>query len=170
MALQRWSPFRELDALRAEFDDLFDRMFGRRAAEPKLMGPAERPALESFTERDKFVVRADLPGVSPNDVEITLVDNVLTVRGSRREEREEKKRNYMLRETSYGTFERAITVPRGIKADDIKAKFADGVLEMTMPLPKEAAARKVPIEAAGTERKAVEAKAEKAESKARKTK
>jgi HSP20 family protein len=95
------------------------------------------------------VVRADLPGIDPKDVEITVTGDTLTIKGSREEQREEKDRNFVFKEVSYGSFERSIPLPAGVKADDIKPSYKDGVLELTAPAPKELAARKVPIEVDG---------------------
>lgn len=141
---QTWSPFREMEHFRREFDDVFDRFLGRtrRAAEPSL----NVPPIESYIEGDKIVIRADLPGVEPKDVEITVTGDVLTIKGSREDKTEKKERNFVCQEISYGTFERSITLPNGLKAEDIKASYKNGVLELTAPAPKEIASRKVAIE------------------------
>lgn len=150
MAFQLWSPTRGLDALRQEFGQLFEQMLGRRGGWPQLVTAGNGvPPIESFVEGDKLIVRADLPGVDPKNVKVTIANGMLTVSGSRRDEREEHKRNYALREVRYGSFERSISVPPGIEAEDVNAKFSNGVLELTMPLPKDAAPRKVTIEFAG---------------------
>ena len=79
-------------------------------------------------------------------MKITVTGDLLTIKGSREEQREEKQRNFVVKEVSYGSFERSITVPHGVKAEDIKASYKDGVLELTAPAPKEIAARKVTIQ------------------------
>jgi HSP20 family protein len=143
--LQVWSPFRELDLFKGGFDEMLDRFFGG-------WSPMERsamsPALESYIDGGNLVIRADLPGIDPKDVEVTVSGDVLTVRGKREQTHEEKNRNYLHREVSYGSFERSITLPEGVDADQIKASFKNGVLELTMPAPKEMAPRKVAIEVA----------------------
>lgn len=141
----QWNPFREMEHFRRDFDDLFDRFLGRGKKGPKEPGLFE-PAVESFIEGDQMIVRADLPGIDPKNVEITVTGDVLTIKGTREDKREEKERNFVFKEVSYGSFERSITLPAGVKADDIKASYKDGVLELTAPAPKELAARKVPIE------------------------
>ncbi len=141
--LQAWSPFRELERFRRDFDELFDRFFG--SAQPALT----RPAIESYVEDDRLVVRADLPGVDPKDVEVTVTGNILTIRGSRKSEKETKNRDYLHREVSYGTFERSLTLPEGVKAEEVKASFQNGVLELSIPVPQRLAARKIPVEIAG---------------------
>jgi HSP20 family protein len=143
--IQTWNPFREMEHFRRDFDDLFDRFLGRGKRGGKEAGATE-PAIESYIEGDKMVVRADLPGIDPKNVEITVTGDILTIKGSREDKREEKERNFVFKEVSYGSFERSITLPAGVKADDIKASYKDGVLELTAPAPKELAARKVSIE------------------------
>lgn len=146
--IQTWNPFREMEHFRRDFDELFDRFLGRGkrgAKEPAIL----EPAIESYIEDDKLVVRADLPGIDPKNVEITVTGDTLTIKGSREDKREEKERNFVFKEVGYGSFERSIKLPDGIKAEDIKASYKDGVLELTAPAPKELSARKVPIEVEG---------------------
>jgi HSP20 family protein len=149
--IQTWNPFREMENFRRDFDDLFDRFLGRGKRGTKATGAFE-PAVESYIEGDKIVVRADLPGIDPKNVEITVTGNILSIKGAREERHEEKERNFVFKEVSYGSFERSITLPAGIKTDDIKAAYKDGVLELTAPAPKELAARKVPIQVEETKK------------------
>jgi HSP20 family protein len=141
----QWNPFREMEHFRRDFDDLFDRFFGRRKRGGTEQAPVE-PAVESYIEAGKMVIRADLPGIDPKNVEISVTGDVLTIKGSREERSEQKERNFVVKEVSYGSFERSITLPQGVKAEDIKAAYKDGVLELTAPAPRETAARKVAIE------------------------
>ncbi len=153
--LERWRPFRELDRFRSEFDELLERFgvdrdwfcpsgeFLEREAMPA------RPAIEARIEEDKFIVRTDLPGIDPKDVDIKVAGGVLTIKGSREEKTEKKKASYLRREIRYGSFERAITLPEGIKAEDLKANYRDGVLELTAPMPKEAAPKEVKVQIEG---------------------
>ena len=144
--VQPWSPFRELDRFRRDFDDLFDRFLGGRLSrEPRAMAPS----VESYVDNGKLVVRADLPGIDPKDVEITAAGDQLTIRGKRERRDEQKSGDFIHREVSYGSFERTIKLPEGIKPDDIKAAYSNGVLELTAPLPEQARARKVPIQVEG---------------------
>jgi HSP20 family protein len=144
--LQTWSPFRQLERFRKEMDDLFDRFTGGEGDRAPWFPTSSSPALESFVEGDKMIIRADLPGIEPNDVEVTVSGDTLTLRGSRQAKFENKGRDYLHREVSYGSFERSITLPEGVKSDDVKASYRNGVLELTMPVPKELSPRKVPIE------------------------
>jgi HSP20 family protein len=142
-ALMPWRPFRELERLarRLEAPFRFFEDFEERGEEGFL------PAVESFVKNGNLVVRADVPGMEPKDIEVSILGNVLTVKGERRSEQEVKKEDYLRREVSYGSFERRMTLPEGTETDKVKATFKNGVLEITLPLAKEAVAKKVPIEA-----------------------
>jgi HSP20 family protein len=155
--LERWRPGRELDRFRSEFDDLLER-FGvdrdwfRFPLGRELFGDwqqSTRPAIDTRVEDGKFIVHADLPGIDPKDVDIKVVADVLTIKGSRQEKRESKKADYMRREIRYGSFERSIPLPEGIKAEDLKATYRDGVLELSAPIPKEAIPKEVKIQVEG---------------------
>jgi HSP20 family protein len=104
-----------------------------------------------------LVVRADVPGLEPKDIDISILGNVLTVKGERKSEQEVNQEDYLRREVSYGAFERRMTLPEGTAADKIRASFRNGVVEITVPLAKETVAKKVPVEA-GEEKKVEVAK------------
>ena len=146
-ALMPWRPFRDLERLTREMEERFPRFFSHRLSEEG--EAAYFPAIESYIHNGNLVVRADLPGINPKDVEITVLGNVLTVKGERKEKKEVKREDYIRREVSYGAFERRMTLPEGAATDRIKAQFRNGVMEVTMPVAKEMAARKVPIESEG---------------------
>jgi HSP20 family protein len=97
-----------------------------------------RPAIETRVEDGKYVARTDLTGIDPKDVDIKVVGDVLTIKGSREEKQERKKADFFRREIRYGSFERSISLPEGIKAEDLKATYRDGVLELSAPMPKKA--------------------------------
>jgi HSP20 family protein len=157
MALpEKWRPSRELARFRNEFDDLlerfgfdrdwFGRFPGRNLFTDWQTGGAMHPAIESRVEDGKFIVRTDLPGIDPKNVDIKVVGDMLTIKGSRDEKSETRKADYLHREIRYGSFERSISLPEGIKADDLKATYHDGVLELTAPMPKEAIPKEVKIQ------------------------
>lgn len=139
-----WQGFRGLEHFRENFDDLFDRLIGRPADAPAT--GVRGPALESFVEDDRLVIRVDLPGIDPAKVEVTVAGNLLTIRGAREDRREQKHRDFIQREVSYGSFERTLTLPRGAETEHVAAAYHNGVLELTIPMPKEMTPRKVPIE------------------------
>ena len=104
-------------------------------------------SMDVIRRDDAIVIRADIPGIKPEEVEIAVEDGVLTVSGEHSEEHDEKTEQYVRRERHSGSFSRSMTLPRGVQADDIKATTADGVLEVTIPLPKETAKQVVEIKA-----------------------
>lgn len=104
------------------------------------------PQIEVFQNNGQFMVRADLPGLTKDDVRVELTDNLLTISGERKEEKEEKREGFYRSELSYGSFHRQIPLPEGAKAEDAAATFRNGVLEITIPAPKsEASPRKLEI-------------------------
>lgn len=140
--LQSWRPFSELERWARKVESRFPRMFEDFDSEDiELKLP-----IESYIKDGNLVVRADVPGLDPKDIDVSVLGNVLTIKGERKDKQEVKKDDYFRREISYGAFERRTTLPEGAETDKIKASFKNGVIEVTMPLAKEATAKKVPIE------------------------
>jgi HSP20 family protein len=147
MALERWrprglasSPFRELAR---EMEEAFGRFFPAWSGEER----GWMPAVDMVDEKDEIVVKADLPGLDQKDVEVTVQDGTLTIRGERKEEKEEKKEGYYYAERSYGAFVRSLPLPRGVEADKVKATFKKGVLEVHLPKAKEAKGKTIEVKA-----------------------
>ena len=143
-ALLPLSPFRELERWTRNLESRFPRLFSEWPFE----GEKEEflPAIESYIKDGNLIVRADVPGLEPKDVEVSVLGNVLTIKGERKDEKEVKREQYIRREVSYGAFERRMVLPEGVATDKIKAQFKNGVVEVTMPVGKELTAKKVPIE------------------------
>ena len=120
--------FEEFEGFR--FPSLFGREFFPFTREFEHVGWV--PELEVLHKNGQFIVRADLPGLKKDDVKVELADNLLTISGERKEEKEEKREGYYRSERSYGSFYRQIPLPQGAKTDTAKAEFNDGVLEITM--------------------------------------
>ncbi len=97
-------------------------------------------------EERNLIVRADVPGVEPKDIDVSVVGNVLTIKGERKEEKEVKSEDYIRRESSYGVFERRMTLPEIANTEKIAANFKNGVVEVTMPVSKTIEAKKVPLQ------------------------
>lgn len=135
-----------LDQMRSEMDDVFGRFFGL-PAEPKRNGESNMWAPRvDISETDKsYLVKADLPGVDPKDVEINVRDGVLTVRGEKKEQKEEKHKNYHRVERFAGQFFRSIPLPTGVDADNVQATTTKGVLTVTIPKKPEAQAKKIAV-------------------------
>src|SRR5712691_7870722 len=146
------SPFSVMKRFGEEMDRLFgDFGLDRNWIPPALMGEAGRtwaPQVEIFERDGELVVRADLPGLKKENVNVELTDEGLTIEGERCSEHEENDEGYYRSEFSYGSFRRRIPLPEGANADNATAKFHDGVLEVTMPARKSVsrAARKLAIQ------------------------
>ncbi len=149
-ALMPWRPFRELERWARDFESRFPRFFEEfENGEEQLALP-----VESFVRDGNLIVRADIPGLDPKDIELSVLGNVLTIKGERKDKKEIKKENYFRREISYGAFERRMTLPEGVETDKVKASFKNGVVEISMPMAREAVAKKIPLEAEKAEKPA----------------
>jgi HSP20 family protein len=138
-----------------EIDRWFDRLtedFWRRPF-PSLLGERwpfpmvslKAPSLDVFEEKDEIVVKADLPGMNKEEIEVTVTGDVVTIKGEKKKEEEIKEKDYYRRERSYGSFVRSVELPCEVKSDQIKANFKDGVLEVRMPKTEEAKKKSVSI-------------------------
>jgi HSP20 family protein len=162
MALVRWDPIREIDSLQGEMNRLFSTFFdtptnsAAGGGNGTAAGRRWLPAMDLVETGDHFVLKADLPGMSENDVNIELEDNVLTVAGERRTEHEDKEAGYYRLERAMGAFSRSLTLPEGIDPDAVTATFDNGVLEVRIPKPAEAKPRRVQIGVEGAEPKTIE--------------
>ena len=136
MNLIKWSPWRERDM----FQDHFNTILGDNFSPTLFEGGAEtghwRPAVDIYDKEDRLVLRAELSGVDKHDIELDLKDRVLTLKGERKVENEVKKENYFRKEISYGSFQRAFTLPEGVDQEAIKAEFKDGILTVEIPKAK----------------------------------
>jgi HSP20 family protein len=143
MALVRWEPGREVDSLQSEVNRVFDAFFGGSGNATR----ARRwvPAMDLLETDDHLVLRADLPGMKRDDVEIEIKDGALTVSGERKAEHEENAEGYYRVERAYGRFSRSLTLPDGIEPNAVEANFADGVLEVRIPKPAERKPHRVEI-------------------------
>ncbi len=142
------TPFNALNSLQREMSELVTRFFGEgeQAGAPwTSMGAGYVPQIESRVQDQTLYVKADLPGIDPQDVEVTVEGNCLTLRGERKTEHEGKDGNYVHREVHYGSFARSVPLPEGVKAEDVKATYGNGVLELAIPLPASLVPKKVPI-------------------------
>ncbi len=134
-SITRWEPF-------GEWPDLWSRLVGESG------GGGRRswvPAVDVVRGVDRIDVRADVPGITPDDISIEVENGVLTVSGEHEEETEEKKKQYVRRERRYGSFSRSMMLPEGVDPSAISASTKDGVLEVTVPLPKAEEPKKVTI-------------------------
>lgn len=146
MALVRWEPVRELNTLQNEMNRLFGTFFDTPTTTGGNGGVRRWiPAMDLVETDEHFILRADLPGVSEDDVNIEFEDNVLTISGERKVEHEDKREGFYRIERATGAFSRALTLPEGIDVDAVKAKFDKGVLEIQIPKPEARKPRRVAI-------------------------
>lgn len=146
MALIRWEPAREISSLQQEVNRLFGTFFDSPGGE----GFSARrwvPAMDLVESDDHYLLHADLPGLSEEDVKIELDDRVLTISGERHGKSEQRKEGYFRVERASGSFSRSLTLPDGIDPDAIEASFDKGVLEIRIPKPEERKPRRVEIKA-----------------------
>jgi len=142
--LIRWEPAREMVTLREAmdrlFDDAFTHPFGQAAGIPS-------PAIDMYQTDDDVVVRATLPGLKAEDVQISITGDLLSIKGEFKDKSETKERAYYLREQRYGAFERTLGLPTSVRADKAKAEFEDGILTIALPKAEEAKPRLINIKA-----------------------
>jgi HSP20 family protein len=140
-SLTRWRPFAEMEELRTRMDRMFEELMGEARG---IRAEADwAPAVDVHREDGKLVVRADVPGIKPEEIKVEVKDDMLVVSGQHEETEEEKGRDFTRRERRYGSFRRSISLPSGVDSDQIEAVTRDGVLELTVPLPEKEGARKV---------------------------
>jgi HSP20 family protein len=140
--LTRWEPAREMISLREAMDRLFNEAF-TLPFWPSVAMPTL--AVDMYQSDDEVVIRAALPGLKPNDVEISITGDLLTIKGEFKEKTENKEKAYHLREHRYGAFERTISLPTEVVADKAKAEFEDGILTITLPKAEEAKPKVISI-------------------------
>jgi len=146
MSIIRWRPGRELSTIRDEVNRLFDDFFsGLPERRRELLEGEWLPSVDIAETDDSVVVKAELPGVEQNDVSITIVNDVLTLKGEKKEEKEINKENYHRVERSYGSFQRSLSLPTGVQSDKTKATYKDGVLTITIPKAEEAKPKTIKI-------------------------
>ena len=148
MALIRWSPRRDLwdsFASLAEIQDEMNRLFDTSLRRHGGFDGAFNPSIDVVVGKDNVVVKADLPGMSKDDVTVSLQENYLTIKGDKKHEFEQKETNYFVSERAYGSFIRTIELPTAVDAKKIEARFKDGVLEVTLPKTEEAKPKQIEV-------------------------
>jgi HSP20 family protein len=152
MALVRWDPSREVDTLQSEVNRIFDTFFGGNDVRTRRWVPA----MDLVETDDHLVLRADLPGLKRDDVDIEVKDGVLTISGERKAEQEERSEGFYRVERAFGSFSRSLTLPDGVDAQQVSADFTDGVLEVRIPKPEETKPVRVAIGAGDVNGQATE--------------
>lgn len=153
MSLIRWNPTRELAPwttdlwnMQREINRLFDNFFRGGVQDEGTFGPSYwTPAVDIAEHDNEYVVKVELPGVSKDDVKITIESNVLTIRGEKKQDRETKNDNYHRVERMYGSFQRSFTLPSTVRNDKIDAVYKDGILTITLPKAEEAKPKQIEV-------------------------
>lgn len=140
MAIVRWDPFGDIANLQRDMNEMMGWAFGPARRTGNLL-----PPIDAFRTDEALVVTIELPGVRPDDVEVTVEDGVLTLRGERRADEKVTQEQWVRRERAYGSFERSFTLPDGVNPDMITASFENGLLELRIPHPPEKAPRRISI-------------------------
>ena len=156
MTIVRWEPFRELSSLQTEMNRLFNAAFDTSSPGSGTSNRRWTPAMDLLETDEQFVLRADLPGMTEADVSVELEDNVLTVSGERKTEREEQREGFYRMERAFGSFSRSLTLPKGVDAEAVNAQFDRGVLEVRIPKPEQRKPRRISIGAGSEEPRTLE--------------
>ena len=153
MSLIRWNPLHELDRWPSDFfgvqrdiNRLFDNFFRSSVGSEETMATSvHAPSVDIAEQENEFVVKVELPGVEKEDVKISLESNILTIKGEKKQEKEEKNKNFHRLERSYGSFQRSFTLPSSVKSEKIDAVFTNGILNITLPKIEEAKPKQIEV-------------------------
>ena len=138
-------PMKNLFNLHNEMGRVFGDLFGSHEGGADMEKTSWMPTVDVSETENSFEIRAELPGVSEKDVNVSVTDNLLTIKGEKRHEEEAEDKNYHRVERRYGSFQRSFTLPRHVETSDIKAGYSDGVLTLTIPKAEIAKPTEIPI-------------------------
>lgn len=174
MSIVRYDPFRDLRTLQDEVNRLFSTNLSRSFGDDEGIGRgAWNPTVDIYENKDQIVLEAELPGMNREDFDVSIENNIITLRGERRFEKKDESDNYHRVERSYGQFTRSFTLPQTVSAEGATAEYRNGVLRVTLPKREEVKARRIEItgEGAGeTKGRTLEAKAENVQTSGEKSK
>src|ERR671920_1064874 len=149
MSITRYDPFRDLRSLQDEVNRLFSTNLGRGFGDEGLSRGAWMPSVDIFENKDSIVLEAELPGMNREDFELTVENNVLTLRGERRFEKKDEADNYHRVERAYGSFTRSFTLPQTVSPQNVTAEYKNGVLRVVLQKREEVKARRIEIAGEG---------------------
>ncbi|HXV84367.1 MAG TPA: Hsp20/alpha crystallin family protein [Candidatus Binatia bacterium] len=150
-AITPWRPFADVSKWEREMDRMFNDVFARRMRPwwPALWsggdGEFTAPVVDVYEEKDEIVVKAELPGLEKNDIQVSISDSQMTLKGEKKKEEKTEGENYYKRERSYGAFLRSVELPTDVQADKVKASFKNGVLEVRLPKSEEAKTKTIKV-------------------------
>jgi HSP20 family protein len=167
MGIVRYDPFKDLRTLQEEVNRLFSTNMTRAFGDEGIGRGAWAPSVDIYENKDQIVLEAELPGMKQEDFDLSIENNVITLRGERRFEKTDESDNYHRVERSYGSFTRSFTLPQSVTADEARADYTNGVLRVTLPKREEAKSRRIQVTGtSGTTAKTIEASTESAKAKA----
>lgn len=139
----KWPYLPMMDTFKNEMNKLFDTFSGLGGDESAFRG--WMPPLDVSETNENVIVKAEIPGVDPKEINISVKDDTLTIKGEKKGGKEEKGKNYHFTERRYGSFTRSVLLPVSVKYEDAKAEYKDGILEITLPKEEKAEVKKIPI-------------------------
>ena len=145
-----WRKKREVPKLKDDIDELFDKfMRSFSSSLPEIFGVEGEiwPSVDVLEDKKNIIVKAEIPGMDPSDFDISISDNILTIKGEKKQEKEEKDKNFYMMERQYGTFTRSITLPVEVNEEKVDASYKDGVLKIVIPKVETKKAKTVKIKA-----------------------
>jgi HSP20 family protein len=146
MALIRWDPLREMSSLQERMNRLFGDIRGRGGAEEEITQGAWVPPIDIYETPESLVLKAELPGMTREDINLEVHDSTLILKGEKRFEKGVKEENYQRIERAYGSFQRSFSLPATIRQDGVKAKFNEGILEITLPKSEAAKPKQIKVD------------------------
>jgi HSP20 family protein len=162
MSIVRYDPFRDLRSLQDEVNRLFSTNLSRAFGDEGIARGAWMPNVDIYENKDQIVLEAELPGMNREDFDLSIENNIITLRGERRFEKKDESDNYHRVERAYGTFTRSFTLPQTVSAEGANAEYKNGVLRVTLPKREEVKARRIEVKGETEEARGrtIEAKAE----------
>src|SRR5512136_2380926 len=145
MAVVKWDPFRDLVSIQDRMNRLFEQTLSRSRGEEGVSATTWTPAVDIYETADTIVMKAELPGVAREDIQIQINENTLSLKGERRFAKDVQEESYLRIERAYGNFHRSFTLPGTVQQEKIRALFRDGVLELTLPKAEESKPKRISI-------------------------
>jgi HSP20 family protein len=146
MAVVKWDPFRDLISIQDRMNRLFEQTLSRSRGEEGVSATTWTPAVDIYETADTIVMKAELPGVAREDIQIQINENTLTLKGERRFAKDVQEESYLRIERAYGNFHRSFTLPATVQQEKIRALFKDGVLELMLPKAEESKPKRISID------------------------
>jgi HSP20 family protein len=146
MAVVKWDPFRDLLSIQDRMNKLFEQTLSRSRGDEGIAAATWAPAVDIYETPEAIVLKAELPGLSREDIEVQIRDHTLTLRGERRFTKNVQEENYLRIERAYGSFQRSFTLPTTVQHEHARAVFRDGVLELTLPKTEGAKPKRIAIQ------------------------